>query len=517
MLDREILEQIKSYTEKMNKKVFIRLSAGEHESRQELLSMLESFCSVSEKLILEIGTVQLRSGVSFDLKLEDKELGIIFSGIPGGHEFNSFLLAVLNAGGVPIKLDESIQNIIKSIKETLKFETIVSLSCHNCPEVVQALNVMAFLNPNISNEMIEGGLFPEIIEERKILGVPAVYLNGKSFSNGKMDISEILEKLKDFISYTAEEKTEKEIYDIVVIGGGPAGVSSAIYTARKGFKVLMITDRVGGQVRDTMDIENMISMIHTTGPVLSDSLEEHLKKYSIVVRKNIKVEKIIPNKEENFHALISTTKEEILTKSIILSTGAKWRELGVPGEKENLGSGVAYCPHCDGPFFKDKDVIVVGGGNSGIEAALDLSQIVKSVTVLEYSDTLKADKILIDRALDKSNIRIKTSIQSKSIETKNGKVNSLIYLDRNTEKIETLEIDGIFIQIGLVPNTAFIKELIELNKFGEIIIDSHCRTNVKGIFACGDVTNIPYKQIIIAMGEGAKAGLSTFEYLAMGK
>lgn len=517
MLDEQILSQISEYASKMTKPVFIRVSDEEHSDKQELMEMLEGVASTSDKIHITKESEGFRSGVSFGITSDENEKKprIVFSGIPGGHEFNSFLLAILQAGGIPLKLDESLIELVKKVNAELHFETIVSLSCHNCPDVVQTLNQISLLNKNITHEMIDGGPFPEIIEERKIQGVPAIYLNGEPFANGKLEVSQIIERIieqhpipKDSIP----QNTSAEVYDVTIIGGGPAGVSSAIYAIRKGLKVLLIADRVGGQVKDTMDIENMISITKTTGPNLVQSLEEHLGHYNVPIRKNLKVSSVVSG---DIHKITLNTGEEISSKTIIVATGAKWRELGVPGEKENIGNGVAYCPHCDGPFFKGKDVIVVGGGNSGVEAALDLGNIVKSVTVLEYASDLKADKVLVDRANQANNIQFKTNVNTKSIETTNGKVSHLVYEDRKTSEKGEVKADGIFIQIGLIPNSSFVKGVVNMNQYGEIEVDSSCKTSVPGIFACGDVTNTPYKQIIIAMGEGAKASLSAFEYLML--
>ncbi len=517
LLTKELLDAVKGYTANMNNAITLVLQQGEHAKRAELVEFLESLCSVSDQLKFEERDIQARSPISFSLERDGEPLHITFSGIPGGHEFNSLILAILQASGTALKLDDHIQKIIKRIDEPLNFVTYISLSCHNCPDVVQALNQFALLNLNISSEMIDGGLFPELIEENNIQGVPSVYLNDEVFANGKIDTAVLLEKLTELYPSILEASTDDgpslPQQDVTVIGGGPAGVSAAIYSARKGLKVTLIADRIGGQVKDTMGIENFISVAYTTGPELTGALIEHMKKYEITIKEHVSVDSVEKGDIKKIHL---STGEVIETRSLIIATGAKWRELNVPGEKENIGNGVAYCPHCDGPFFKGKDVIVVGGGNSGIEAALDLAGIVKSVTVLEFLPELKADQVLIDKANSAKNISIIKNVATQQILAENGSVTALEYQDRETGENHTIDIAAVFIQIGLIPNSSFLEGVVELSQYKEIVINERCETNEPGIFACGDVTTVPYKQIVIAMGEGSKAALSAFEYLLLG-
>ena len=538
MLDQSLLDALRGYMEKLERPVGLRLHPGDHDKRIEIVSMLESVANLSDKISVEHGTVEgsLQSPLTFELLANDAHQGVVFSGIPGGHEFNSFVLALLHTGGVPIKLDQSVQALIRQIKVPLHFQTVVSLSCHSCPDVVQTLNQFAFINPLISHEMIDGGLFPDFIEQYQVQGVPSVLVNNKAFLNGKVDSSQIVSKLQDFIKSTEPSQDDPsnsnqtptfditQIQDVIVLGGGPAGVGAAIYTARKGLKVTLIAERFGGQVKDTMGIENLISVPHTTGPKLTNYMREHLNQYSVTLKEHFKVEKLVKLSDYDeslqpvdftgpVHLIFMSSGEVLATKSLIIATGARWRELGVPGERENIGQGVAYCPHCDGPFFKGKKVAVVGGGNSGVEAALDLAGIVEHVTVLEFMPELKADQILIDQMAKRTNISVIKNVETKQVIAENNKVVALEYEHRDSKKIDSVILSGIFVQIGLLPNTDFVGDYAARNRFGEIEIDQRCATNTTGVFAAGDVTTVPFKQIVIAMGEGSKAGLSAFEYL----
>lgn len=514
VLTKEILQALKGYTESMQKNVTFVVQTGEHSKRAELVKFLSDIASVSDKLNVEERDTQgeLRSSVSFLLEADNEDTGIRFSGIPGGHEFNSLILAMLHASGTALKLDDSVKAIVSGVREPLHFEVFISLSCHNCPEVVQALNQFALINPHIKAEMIDGGLYPNLISERDIQGVPSVYLNGELFANGKVEAGTLIEKLleRDPSLKDANKGVSMPLQDVTVIGGGPAGVASAIYSARKGLKVTVVADRFGGQVKDTMGIENLISVPKTTGPELVGNLMAHVNDYDITLKESVRVENI---EKGNVKTITLSSGEQIRTRSLIVATGARWRELGVPGEKENVGNGVAYCPHCDGPFFKGKDVAVIGGGNSGIEAALDLAGIVKSVTVFEFMPTLKADQVLINQAEKRDNITIVKNAATNQIVATDGKVSAIEYTDRETNDVHTLELAGVFVQIGLVPNSQFMEGVVDMTKYGEIVIDDKCQTSEAGIYAAGDVTTVPYKQIVISMGEGAKASLAAFEYL----
>ncbi len=513
MLTQDILNALTTYTAKMKHSVTFVLQTGEHAKRNELKDFLSQISSVSDKLhLIERSDSTLKSPISFGLEVNGEFNGVFFSGIPGGHEFNSLILAILHSSGTELKLDKTLQNLIKAVDQPLKFEVFVSLSCHNCPDVVQSLNQFALLNPHISTEMIDGGLFPELISDRNIQGVPSVYLNGKVFANGQIDTGKLIDKLLQLYPELANNQQQEALpqQDVTVIGGGPAGIAAAIYSARKGLNVTMIADKLGGQVKDTVGIENLISVSKTTGAELTGNMQAHLADYQVTIKEHVRVDHIEKGPVKNIHL---STGEVITTKTVIIATGAKWRELGVPGEKENIGSGVAYCPHCDGPFFKGKDVAVIGGGNSGIEAALDLAGMVNKVTVFEFLPELKADKILVEKALANDKITIIKNAMTKEVVADGGKVVALDYMDRESEIQHQIALSGVFVQIGLVPNSSFVKDAINTTQYGEIIIDEKGQTSEPGIFACGDVTTVPYKQIVIAMGEGAKASLSAFDYI----
>ena len=524
MIDQSLLDAVKTYSENMTRPITFIIGNGDHNKRAELIDFLSKIAGTTDKINFDATVTDdsLPSPISFKIVSHVNgamtDTGIVFSGIPGGHEFTSLILAILQAGGHTLKLDESIQKLIKRFNKPLHFQTYVSLSCHSCPEVVQALNQFALLNDNISNEMIDGALFQEQVDANNIQGVPAVFLNGKPFANGLIDTAKLIGKLQeqfpDLLAEADDDAEQLEQQDVTIIGAGPAGVAAAIYTARKGLKVTMVADRIGGQVKDTQDIENLISVPLTTGSELSANFEKHLREYDITLKEHVSVKEISETQDENYRIHLNTG-ETFETRSIILATGAQWRKLGVPGEEENIGKGVAFCAHCDGPFFKGKEIAVVGGGNSGIEAALDLAGIVKHVTVLEFADDLKADQVLINKAKEKDNIEFITGAATQEIKATDGKVTSIVYQDRSTGDTHERDLAGVFVQIGLVPNTEFVKGFVDLNRFGEIEIDERCRTDRKGIFACGDVTTVPFKQINIAMGEGSKAALSAFEYLVM--
>ncbi len=537
-LDTDLLAAVTQYATEMTKQVTFVLGTGTHEKRAELEEYLADLASTSEHIELKVDEhISLRSPMSFTLLSDGEPTGITFSGIPGGHEFSSLVLALLQAGGRALKIDEHTQEQIKAIQRPLAFVTFMSLSCHICPDVVQSLNQMAILNPLISNETIDGDVFPELIAERGIKGVPAVFLDDTLFSSGQVDLGAIFDKLiARHADIFAAPEEQLPVQDVVVVGGGPAGCSAAIYAARKGLDVTIVAQNIGGQVKTTLDIQNLISTPLTTGPKLASDLAAHLSEYPITRRENSMVEQLIPAREaqdngvsqaadENraggdngtdsaLHTLVLNTGEKIEAKTVIIATGAKWRELGVPGEKEHIGNGVAFCAHCDGPFFKGKDIAVVGGGNSGIEAALDLANIVKSVTVLEFLPELKADKVLIEQLAKRDNIRVLTSVAVKEItEDANGTLNAIHYEHRDDGRMDKADVEGVFVQIGLVPHTEFVKDVIETTSRGEIVINDRCETSLPSIYAAGDATTVPYKQIIIAMGEGAKAALSAFDYL----
>ena len=504
ILDADIKTQLSQYLQLMENDILLKVSAGDDNVSKDMLSLVDELATMSSKITVE--KVELERTPSFSVNRLGEDTGVVFAGIPLGHEFTSLVLALLQVSGRAPKVEQKLIDQIKNIQGEYHFESYISLSCHNCPDVVQALNVMSVLNPGITHTMIDGAAFKEEVESKDIMAVPTVYLNGESFGSGRMTLEEILAKMGN--GPDASELSDKDPYDVLVVGGGPAGASAAIYAARKGIRTGIVAERFGGQVMDTMGIENFISVKKTEGPKLVASLEEHVKEYDIDVM-NLQRAKRLEKKE-----LIEVELENgaiLKSKSVIVSTGARWRNVGVPGEAEFKNKGVAYCPHCDGPLFTGKDVAVIGGGNSGIEAAIDLAGIVKHVTVLEFMPELKADAVLQERLNSLPNVTVLKNVQTKEI-TGTDKVNGISYIDRETEEVHHVELQGVFVQIGLVPNTDWLGETVERVR-GEIVTDKHGATNVPGVFAAGDCTNNPYKQIIISMGSGANAALGAFDYL----
>lgn len=504
-LDTELKAQLQQYLQLMENDVLLKVSIGSDDLSKQMLALIEELASMSSKITYE--QVQLERTPSFSVNRVGEDTGITFAGIPLGEEFTSLVLALLQVSGRPPKVDEKVIEQVKQLDETYHFETYISLSCHNCPVVVQALNIMSVLNPKITHTMIDGAAFKAEVESKNIMGVPTIYLNGELFGSGRMTIEEILAKLGS--GPDASELSNKEPFDVLVVGGGPAGASAAIYAARKGIRTGIVAERFGGQILDTLSIENFISVKRTEGPKLAASLEEHVKEYDIDVM-NLQRAKRLEKKE--LFELELENGAVLKSKSVIISTGARWRNVGVPGEQEFKNKGVAYCPHCDGPLFEGKRVAVIGGGNSGIEAAIDLAGIVKHVTVLEFMPELKADEVLQQRLYKLPNVTVLKNVQTKEI-TGTDSVNGLTYIERDTGEEKHIELEGVFVQIGLVPNTEWLEGTVERNRIGEIIVDKHGATSIPGLFAAGDCTDSPYNQIIISMGSGANAALSAFDYL----
>lgn len=505
VLDAEIKAQLSQYLQLMEGDVLLKVSAGSDTVSTDMLALVNELASMSSRITVE--QTQLPRTPSFSVNRVGEDTGVTFAGIPLGHEFTSLVLALLQVSGRAPKVDEKVIDQIKNIKGEYHFESYISLTCHNCPDVVQALNIMSVLNPGITHTMIDGAAFKDEVEGKNIMAVPTVFLNGESFGSGRMSLEEILAKMGNAPS--ASELSDKAPYDVLVVGGGPAGASAAIYAARKGIRTGIVAERFGGQVMDTMGIENFISVKYTEGPKLVASLEEHVKEYGIDVM-NLQRAKRLEKKD---YIEIELENGAVLkSKTVIISTGARWRNVGVPGEAEFKNKGVAYCPHCDGPLFTGKNVAVIGGGNSGVEAAIDLAGIVNHVTVLEFMPELKADAVLQDRLYSLPNVTVLKNVQTKEI-TGTDKVNGISYIDRETGDVHHIELQGVFVQIGLVPNTDWLGDTVERTRFGEIVVDSHGATNVPGVFAAGDCTNSPYKQIIISMGSGASAALGAFDYL----
>ncbi|MEH0197058.1 alkyl hydroperoxide reductase subunit F [Caulobacter sp. CCNWLY153] len=515
MLDAGLKTQLSTYLQNLRQPIELVASLGEDKGSKDMLALLEDVAATSDKVSLDLSGDDARKP-SFAITRASGDADVRFAGLPLGHEFTSLVLALLHVGGHPPRLDAEVIERIKGLDGDYSFETYFSQSCQNCPDVVQALNTMSALNPRIRHVAIDGALFQAEVEQRQVMAVPTILLNGQPFGQGRMDVEQILAKLDTGAEARAAEKIKaKDAFEVLVIGGGPAGAAAAVYAARKGIRTGVAAERFGGQVLDTMAIENFISVQHTEGPKLATALEQHVKQYDVDVMNLQKAVGLVAPKTQG--GLIEVKLENgasLKSRTVILSTGARWRNVNVPGEAQYKNKGVAYCPHCDGPLFKGKRVAVIGGGNSGVEAAIDLAGIVAHVTLIEYDSQLRADAVLQRKLASLPNVTIVTSAMTTEIHGDGAKVNGLSYKDRNHDTAHRVDLEGVFVQIGLVPNTEWLKDSnVALSNRGEIEVDYRGETSMPGVFAAGDATTTPYKQIIIAMGEGAKASLSAFDYL----
>ena len=511
MLDAGTKAQLKSYLDRITKPVEITAWLDESTASADLQSLLEDIAESSP----QVKVTETREGIarkpSFSVNRPGENHGPVFAGLPMGHEFTSLILALLQVGGYPPKVDEAVLQQIRELDGDFEFEIYISLTCHNCPDVVQALNLMAVQNPRIKTTMIDGALFQDEVKERQVMAVPTVFLNGTEFGQGRMSLEEILAKIDTSgVEREAKKIAAKDPFDVLIVGGGPAGAAAAVYAARKGIRTGIASERFGGQVLDTLGIENFVSVKETEGPKFALALEEHVRHYDVDIMNLQRAKALVPH--DDMIEIKLESGASLRSRSVVLSTGARWRNINVPGEHEFKNKGVAYCPHCDGPLFKGKRVGVIGGGNSGVEAAIDLAGIVGHVTLIEYDAQLRADAVLQRKLQSLANITVITNAQTSEI-TGEQKVNGLTYKDRASGETKRVDLEGVFIQIGLVPNTDWLKGTIELSKHGEIIVDNKGQTSVPGVFAAGDATTVPFKQIIIAAGDGAKAALGAFDHL----
>ncbi|MDE2402963.1 MAG: alkyl hydroperoxide reductase subunit F [Burkholderiales bacterium] len=514
MLDDDLKAQLNAYLERVTQPFEIVASLSDAGSASELLGLLQDIASMSDKITLKTDGQDARKP-SFSLKRMGTDMSLRFAAIPLGHEFTSLVLALLWVGGHPPKVEPDVIEQIQSLDGDFNFEVYMSLSCHNCPDVVQALSLMAVLNPKVKTVVIDGGLFQDEVNARQVMAVPSVFLNGEPFGSGRMGVEEIVAKLdKGAAVRDAAKLSAKAPYDVLIVGGGPAGAAAAVYAARKGIRTGVLAERFGGQVNDTLAIENYISVLETDGPKFAAALEAQVKAYDVEIMNLQLADKLIPAAEPGGLIEVKLANGGSLkSKTVILSTGARWRNVNVPGEQAYRNHGVAYCPHCDGPLFKGKRVAVIGGGNSGVEAAIDLAGVVAHVTLLEFADALRADAVLVNKLKSLPNVVIHTSAQTTEITGDGQKVNGLTFVDRASGEAKHVELAGVFVQIGLVPNAEWLKGTLELSRHGEIVVDAKGATSLPGVFAAGDVTTVPYKQIVIAAGDGAKAALSAFDHL----